>query len=108
MHKTIGNRDLLLMLWAVLSMIALFRDLLQTGVFALRKFKSLAAVTGLSAAVSLTIMWFGIDGWGAPRGPWSVKWPAKTINLGRRRLSPGERLCRRTRAAARECPMMSA
>src|SRR5260370_29649670 len=65
MHKTIGNRDLLLILWAILSLIALYRDLLQTGLFALRKFKSLAGVTALSAAVSLTIMWFGINSWGA-------------------------------------------
>jgi O-antigen/teichoic acid export membrane protein len=66
MHKTIGNRDLLLLLWALLSMIALYRDLLQTGVFALQKFRSLAGITALSAVVSLSIMWFGIPSWGAP------------------------------------------
>jgi O-antigen/teichoic acid export membrane protein len=66
MHKTIANRDLLLMLWASLSLIALYRDLLQTGLFALQKFRSLAGVTGLSAVVSLSIMWFGIQSWGAP------------------------------------------
>ncbi len=65
MHKTIGNRDLLLVLWAILSLIALFRDLLQTGVFAMRQFKALAGVTALSAVVSLGIMWFGIKTWGA-------------------------------------------
>jgi O-antigen/teichoic acid export membrane protein len=65
MHKTIGDRDLLLILWAILSLIALYRDLLQTGLFALRKFKSLAGVTAASAAVSLSIMWFGIKPWGA-------------------------------------------
>lgn len=67
MHKTIGNRDLLLMLWAALSLIALYRDLLQTGLFALRKFRSLAGVTAVSAAVSLTIMWFGIKDWARQR-----------------------------------------
>ncbi len=46
-------------------MIALYRDLLQTGVFALRKFRSLAGATAVSAVVSLTIMWFGIGTWGA-------------------------------------------
>ncbi len=65
MHKSIGNRDTLLILWAILSLIALYRDLLQTGLFALRKFKSLAGVTATSAAVSLSIMWFGIGTWGA-------------------------------------------
>jgi O-antigen/teichoic acid export membrane protein len=66
MHKTIGNRDLLLLLWALLSLIALYRDLLQTGVFALQKFRSLAGITALSAVVALSIMWFGIPSWGAP------------------------------------------
>jgi O-antigen/teichoic acid export membrane protein len=65
MHKTIGNRDMLLLLWAALSLIALYRDLLQTGVFALQKFRSLAGITAVSAVVSLTIMWFGIKHWGA-------------------------------------------
>jgi O-antigen/teichoic acid export membrane protein len=80
MHKTIGNRDLLLILWAILSLIALFRDLLQTGVFALRKFKSLAVVTALSAVVSLTIMWFGIRIWGAPAALFGQV-AGETINL---------------------------
>ncbi len=65
MHKNIGNRDLLLILWAILSLIALYRDLLQTGLFALRQFKSLAGVTAVSAVVSLSIMWLGIKTWGA-------------------------------------------
>jgi O-antigen/teichoic acid export membrane protein len=81
MHKTIGNRDLLLVLWAILSLIALYRDLLQTGVFALRKFRPLAGVTALSAAVSLTIMWFGIDLWG-PAAALIGQVAGETINLG--------------------------
>jgi len=81
MHKTIGNRDLLLILWAILSLIALFRDLLQTGVFALRKFRPLAGVTALSAAVSLTIMWFGITIWG-PAAALIGQVAGETINLG--------------------------
>ena len=64
LHKTIGDRDRLLLLWGSLSLIALFRDLLQTGLFALRKFQLLAWLTALSAVVSLSIMWFGIQVWG--------------------------------------------
>jgi O-antigen/teichoic acid export membrane protein len=64
MHKVIGDRDRLLILWAMLSLIALYRDLLQTGLFALHKFKPLAWLTASSAVVSLSIMWFGIDVWG--------------------------------------------
>ncbi len=64
MHKVIGDRDRLLILWAMLSLIALYRDLLQTGLFALHKFKPLAWLTASSAVVSLSIMWFGIGVWG--------------------------------------------
>jgi O-antigen/teichoic acid export membrane protein len=64
MHKVIGDRDRLLLLWALLSLIALYRDLLQTGLFALHKFKPLAWLTASSAIVSLSIMWLGIDIWG--------------------------------------------
>jgi O-antigen/teichoic acid export membrane protein len=64
MHKTINDRDRLLILWAILSLIALYRDLLQTGLFALRRFKSLAGVTATSAVVSLSIMWVGLGVWG--------------------------------------------
>ena len=81
MHKTIGNRDVLLILWAILSLIALYRDLLQTGVFALRKFKPLAGVTALSAAVSLTIMWIGIKSWG-PAAALMGQVAGEAINLG--------------------------
>jgi len=80
MHKTIGNRDLLLVLWATLSFIALYRDLLQTGLFALRKFRSLAGVTAISAAVSLTIMWFGMKKLG-PAAALIGQVAGETINL---------------------------
>ena len=63
MHKNIANRDMLLILWALLSLIALYRDLLQTGLFALRKFRSLAGVTALSAAASRPSC-----GWGSRTG----------------------------------------
>jgi O-antigen/teichoic acid export membrane protein len=81
MHNTIANRDLLLLLWAALSLIALYRDLLQTGLFALRKFRSLAGVTAVSAAASLTIMWLGIKTWG-PAAALIGQVAGETINLG--------------------------
>lgn len=80
MHKTIGNRDELLILWAILSLIALYRDLLQTGLFALHKFKSLAGVTAISAVVSLAIMWLGIKSWG-PAAALIGQVTGETINL---------------------------
>jgi O-antigen/teichoic acid export membrane protein len=81
MHKSISNRDLLLVLWAILSLIALYRDLLQTGLFALRQFKSLAGVTAVSAIVSLSIMWVGIDSWG-PAAALIGQVAGEAINLG--------------------------
>lgn len=81
MHKSIANRDRLLILWVMLSLIALYRDLLQTGLFALRKFRSLAGVTALSAVISLTIMWFGIDNWG-PAAALIGQVAGEAINLG--------------------------
>ena len=81
MHKNIANRDMLLILWALLSLIALYRDLLQTGLFALRKFRSLAGVTALSAAASLTIMWMGIKDWG-PAAALIGQVAGESINLG--------------------------
>jgi O-antigen/teichoic acid export membrane protein len=80
MHKTIGNRDLLLILWAILSLIALYRDLLQTGLFALQQFKPLAAVTAASAVVSLSIMWLGIKSWG-PAAALIGQVAGETVNL---------------------------
>jgi O-antigen/teichoic acid export membrane protein len=65
MHKTILNRDELLVLWALVSLIGLYRDVLQTAVFALRQFRALAVITALSAIVSLSIMAVGIVRWGA-------------------------------------------
>jgi O-antigen/teichoic acid export membrane protein len=81
MHKSIGDRDRLLILWAVLSLIALYRDLLQTGLFALRKFRSLAGVTAASAIVSLSIVWLGIKVWG-PAAALIGQVAGESINLG--------------------------
>jgi O-antigen/teichoic acid export membrane protein len=80
MHKTINNRDELLLLWALLSLIALYRDLLQTGLFALRQFRSLAMVTAMSAVVSLSIMWVGIASWG-PAAALIGQVAGETVNL---------------------------
>jgi hypothetical protein len=54
--------------------------LLQTGLFALRKFRSLAGVTALSATFSLTIMWFGLNTWG-PAAALIGQVAGETINL---------------------------
>ncbi|HEY1726728.1 MAG TPA: hypothetical protein VGF89_15005 [Steroidobacteraceae bacterium] len=65
LHKTIADRDRLLLLWACVALIFLPREVLQAGLFALRRVKSMATLIGLSAIVSLTLMWFGTAKWGA-------------------------------------------
>lgn len=64
LHKTIGDRDVLLLLWAVLALVGLVRDVLMCALVALERFKSMAWLTGFSALVSLGLMWFGMGWWG--------------------------------------------
>ena len=66
MHKVIGDRDRLLVLWGAMALIGLVRDMLQTALFALQNFKAMAWLTGLSAVVALSLMWIGIGRWGTP------------------------------------------
>jgi O-antigen/teichoic acid export membrane protein len=65
LHKTIADRDRLLILWGCVSLIFLFREVLQAALFALRRMKSMAWLIACSAIVSLLTTWFGISWWGA-------------------------------------------
>lgn len=64
LHKNIQDRDHLLILWAGLAIIALFRDVLQCALIATGRLKSLAWQVGISTAVALPLMWFGVAWWG--------------------------------------------
>lgn len=66
MHKHIIDRDELLLLWAIVAIIGLMRDVLQCTLLALAKFRSTASQVAYSAVVALVIMWFGMSWWGAP------------------------------------------
>jgi O-antigen/teichoic acid export membrane protein len=66
LHKQIAARDELLVLWGLVAMIGLVRDVLQCALFALGRQKSLAGQIAVSAAVALLVMWFGMYWWGAP------------------------------------------
>jgi O-antigen/teichoic acid export membrane protein len=66
MHKQIGARDQLLMLWAVVALIGVLRDVLQCALFALGRLKSMAGQGAFSAAIAVALTWFGISWWGAP------------------------------------------
>jgi O-antigen/teichoic acid export membrane protein len=65
MHKHIGDQDRLLVLWACVALVFLPREVLQAALFALQRARSMAWLIGLSAVVSLSLMWLGIPRWGA-------------------------------------------
>jgi O-antigen/teichoic acid export membrane protein len=65
MHKTIGDQDRLLILWGCVALIFLPREVLQAALYALKRVKSMAWLIGISALLSLSLMWFGIPHWGA-------------------------------------------
>ena len=65
-HKVIQDRDRLLILWGCLAITALFRDILQCALTAMGRFRSLAWQVGISAAVAVLLMWYGVRWWGAP------------------------------------------
>lgn len=64
LHKTIADRDRLLLLWGAIALIFLPREILQAVLFAVRQVRSMAWVVGVSATVSLSLMWFSIEHWG--------------------------------------------
>jgi len=66
LNTVIGNREQLLLLWGLIAMIGLIREVAQAAVQAMEKFKAMAYFTAASAVVSLTVMWFGLDHWGPP------------------------------------------
>lgn len=65
MHKHIADQDRLLILWGCVALVFLPREVLQSALWALQRVRSMAWLIGLSAAVSLTLMWIGIPRWGA-------------------------------------------
>jgi O-antigen/teichoic acid export membrane protein len=64
LHKSIGDRNVLLMLWGCIALIGLVRDVLMCALIARECFKPMAWLTGLSAVISLTLTWFGLGWWG--------------------------------------------
>jgi O-antigen/teichoic acid export membrane protein len=65
LHKVIDDRDRLLLLWSVVAMIFLLREMLQAPLIALRRVKSMTWLVGVGAVISLSVNWFGITRWGA-------------------------------------------
>ena len=66
LHKHIHDLDRLLILWSAVALVGLCRDVLQSALVALGRYKSLAWQVGISAAVAVVVMWYGLGRWGAP------------------------------------------
>jgi O-antigen/teichoic acid export membrane protein len=66
LHKHIHDRNQLLILWAGVALVGLCRDVLQCALVALGRLKSLAWQVGVSAAVAVVLMWYGLGWWGPP------------------------------------------
>jgi O-antigen/teichoic acid export membrane protein len=66
LHKHIHDLGRLLILWSGVALVGLCRDVLQSALVALGRYKSLAWQVGVSAAVAVVLMWFGLGWWGAP------------------------------------------
>lgn len=66
LNKVIRDREQLLLLWGGIALIGLVREIAQMAIMAMEQFKALAAFTAASAALSLAVMWFGLDVYGPP------------------------------------------
>ena len=66
MREAIGSLQLLLLLWSVLLLTAMVRDVFQAALLALQRFREMAAFTGLAAASALAAMLVLIPKFGAP------------------------------------------
>lgn len=65
MRRTIADLDRLLLLWLCMALLGLARDIYMTALQALERFKVVAMLTGVGAVISLSIMWFALQRWGA-------------------------------------------
>lgn len=80
LHKRIPDRDYLLLLWVVLAVINVVRDVLGPAINALGKLKWVAWQSGACAVIAILTMWFGIPVWGA-RAVLIALIAAETLNL---------------------------
>ncbi|HEV2268392.1 MAG TPA: hypothetical protein VGR92_02940 [Steroidobacteraceae bacterium] len=64
-HKNMSDRDPLLMLWCIFTIVALVRDVIVSAVLAAGHLRWLAWQIGFCAVVALSVMWIAIPRWGA-------------------------------------------
>lgn len=65
LHKHMSDRDPLLLLWCIFTIVALIRDVIVSAVLAAGHLRWLAWQIGFCAVIALSAMWIGIPRWGA-------------------------------------------
>lgn len=65
LHKSIVDQDRLLVLWGLIALIMLFREVLQATLYALKRIKSMTSLNCVAAVVALTMTFAGVSRWGA-------------------------------------------
>lgn len=80
LRKTIGDRDRLLLLWALVALIGLTRDMFGCAMAALGLFKPMARLSAACAVLSLSLIWFGLSRWG-PAAALIGQIAGETLNL---------------------------
>lgn len=64
-HKHMSDRDPLLLLWCIFTIVALIRDVIVSAVLAAGHLRWLAWQIGFCALIALSVMWIAIPRWGA-------------------------------------------
>lgn len=72
LKKQIPDHDFLLLMWAVLAVLNLVRDIYQGALIARERLRALAWVAGFSTVAALLTMWFAITAIGARGAMWGL------------------------------------
>lgn len=81
MHKHFGDRDRLLMMWSLIFLLMVMRDQLLTLLIARERFRTLTALTGVSAACSLAASYWAMLHYG-PIGALTGMLLGELVNIG--------------------------
>lgn len=61
LHKTIPSASFMVLMWSLLSLINLVRDVYLTALLVRQRFKQTARLVAITAVVSILTMWFALD-----------------------------------------------
>lgn len=66
MKKVIPDRDLLVLLWATHALLGMTREMYQSALLALGRFRASAWLSAVAALAALGVMWWAVSALGAP------------------------------------------